>query len=120
MTISGKAAQFGRGVLADVAGNLIGQFAKALEADMLGGAQAAAQNFSTASQPTAAAAADDSVDLLKVVAAPMAKRAAPALAALAAGAAIGFLLGRRKRKAQIHPAALKADDLLAALSRLVP
>ena len=122
LTISGKAAQFGRGVLADVAGNLIGQFAKALEADMLGGAQAAAQNFSAASQPTAAAAADagDSVDLLKVVAAPMAKRAAPALAALAAGAAIGFLLGRRKRKAQIHPAALKADDLLAALSRLVP
>jgi carbon monoxide dehydrogenase subunit G len=122
LTISGKAAQFGRGVLADVACNLIGQFAKALEADMLGGAQAAAQDFSTASQPTAAAAADagDSVDLLKVVAAPMAKRAAPALAALAAGAAIGFLLGRRKRNAQIHPAALKADDLLAALSRLVP
>ena len=34
----------------------------------------------------------------------MVKRAAPALAALAAGAAIGFLLGRRNRKAQIHPA----------------
>ena len=30
LTISGKAAQFGRGVLADVAGNLIAQFAKAL------------------------------------------------------------------------------------------
>src|SRR6478735_7793822 len=44
LAISGKAAQFGRGVLADVSGNLIGQFAKALEADMLGGAQAAAQN----------------------------------------------------------------------------
>ncbi len=121
LTISGKAAQFGRGVLADVAGNLIAQFAKALEADMLGGAPAATQSASAATQPTAAAAADagDSVDLLKVVAVPMAKRAAPALAALAAGAAIGFLLGRRNRKAQIHPATLKADDLLAALSRLV-
>ena len=38
LTISGKAAQFGRGVLADVSGNLIAQFAKSLEADLLGGA----------------------------------------------------------------------------------
>jgi uncharacterized protein len=100
LTISGKAAQFGRGVLADVAGNLIAQFAKALEADILGGAPAAAQNLGAASQPTSVVAADagDSVDLLKVVAMPMAKRAAPALVALAAGAAIGFLLGRRNRK----------------------
>jgi carbon monoxide dehydrogenase subunit G len=97
LTISGKAAQFGRGVLADVAGNLIGQFAKALEADLLGGAPAA-QTTSTASEPTAGAAAGDSVDLLKVVAVPMAKRAAPALVALVAGAAIGFLLGRRNRQ----------------------
>ncbi len=120
LTISGKAAQFGRGVLSDVAGNLIGQFAKSLEADLLGGSAAAtaaatAETISAASQPTAG----DSVDLLKVVAVPMAKRAAPAIAALAAGAAIGFLLGRRNRKAQIHPAALKADDLLAALTRLL-
>ena len=122
LTISGKAAQFGRGVLSDVGTNLIGQFAKALEADLLGGSATRAQTRCATSQPMAAAAADaaDSVDLLKVVAVPMAKRAAPALAALAAGAAIGFLIGRRKRKAQIHPAAVKADDLLAALSRLVP
>jgi uncharacterized protein len=97
LTISGKAAQFGRGVLADVAGNLIGQFAKALEADLLGGAPAA-QTTRVASEPTARAAAGDSVDLLKVVAVPMAKRAAPALVALVAGAAIGFLLGRRNRQ----------------------
>ena len=122
LTISGKAAQFGRGVLSDVGTNLIGQFAKSLEADLLGGSATRAQTRCATSQPMAAAAADadDSVDLLKVVAVPMAKRAAPALAALAAGAAIGFLIGRRTRKAQIHPAALKADDLLAALSRLVP
>ncbi len=37
LTISGKAAQFGRGVLADVSTNLIGQFARNLEADLLGG-----------------------------------------------------------------------------------
>ena len=121
LTISGKAAQFGRGVLSDVASNLIGQFAKSLEADLIGGSAAAAQTSGVTNQPAAAAQPDagDSVDLLRVVAVPMAKRAAPAVAALAAGAAIGFLLGRRNRKAQIHPAALKADDLLAALTRLV-
>ena len=100
LTISGKAAQFGRGVLADVAGSLIAQFAKSLEADMLGGATpAATQTVSAATQPTAAAdGAGDSVDLLKVVAVPMAKRFAPAVAALVAGGVIGFLLGRRNRK----------------------
>lgn len=112
LTVSGKAAQFGRGVLADVAGNLIGQFAKALEADMLG-----------ASAPMAAAPAagtGDSVDLITVVALPVAKRVAPAVAALAVGATVGFLLGRRKREVQAHPATLRAEDLLAALSGLVP
>jgi carbon monoxide dehydrogenase subunit G len=97
LTISGKAAQFGRGVLADVAGSLIAQFAKALEADILGVSSTAttaptAEALTAASQP----AASDSVDLLKVVAMPMAKRAAPALGALAVGGVIGFLLGRRR------------------------
>jgi uncharacterized protein len=112
LTISGKAAQFGRGVLGDVAGNLIAQFAKALEADMLGGSSTAtvaptAETITAASQP----AAGDSVDLLKVMALPMAKRAAPAVAALAAGGVIGYLLGRRRNR--------RSDDLLAALTRLV-
>jgi carbon monoxide dehydrogenase subunit G len=105
LTISGKAAQFGRGVLGEVAGSLIAQFAKALEADILGGAPTATsapaaaptaapttETLTAASQPAAA----DSVDLLKVIAVPMAKRFAPALAALAAGGVIGFLLGRRR------------------------
>ncbi|HEX2283691.1 MAG TPA: SRPBCC family protein [Mycobacterium sp.] len=100
LTISGKAAQFGRGVLADVAGKLISQFAKALEADLLGGTTptgAQTPGAATGSAAAAQAHTGDSVDLLKVVAVPMAKRAAPAIAALAAGAVIGFLLGRRNR-----------------------
>jgi carbon monoxide dehydrogenase subunit G len=113
LTISGKAAQFGRGVLGDVAGNLIAQFAKALEADILGGTAPASTAAPTAETVTAAGqpSAGDSVDLLKVVAVPMAKRFAPALAALAAGGIIGFLVGRRRSR--------RNDDLLAALSRLV-
>jgi carbon monoxide dehydrogenase subunit G len=118
LTISGKAAQFGRGVLADVSSNLIGQFAKNLEADLLGGAKpAAAQTTATATQPAAAADTGDSVDLLKVVAVPMAKRAAPAVAALAAGVVVGLLIGRRRRRA--NPAAVLADDLQAVLARLL-
>lgn len=117
LTISGKAAQFGRGVLADVAGNLIAQFANRLEADLLGDAAAAPTTAATAEQATAAAApsADDSVDLFKMVAVPMAKRYAPVVAGVAGGLAVGVLIGRRRRRTNLPPA---LDDLLTALSRL--
>ncbi|ORV09225.1 SRPBCC family protein [Mycobacterium celatum] len=91
LTISGKAAQFGRGVLADVATNLIAKFAKRLEADVLGSAET-----QPAAGDLAQPADSDSVDLLKVVALPLAKRAAPVLIGLALGCAIGFVLGRRR------------------------
>ena len=38
LTISGKVAQFGRGVLADVSSKLIDQFVACLDADLLSGA----------------------------------------------------------------------------------
>ncbi|WP_102141550.1 SRPBCC family protein [Mycobacterium hubeiense] len=104
LTITGKAAQFGRGVLADVAGKLIGQFADRLEADVLADsrpAAAAASNASEAPAPMsqfkAAQQADDtgSVDLLSVVAGPIAKRVAPVAGGLAVGLLVGWLLGRR-------------------------
>jgi carbon monoxide dehydrogenase subunit G len=38
LTITGKVAQFGRGVLADVSAKLLGQFVDCLEANVLGGA----------------------------------------------------------------------------------
>lgn len=98
LTISGKAAQFGRGVLADVATNLVAQFAERLEADLLESASAGtilkAPSAATklgATEPTDS----DSVNLLRVLALQLAKRAAPTLAGLVFGAAIGFVLGRR-------------------------
>lgn len=123
LAISGKAAQFGRGVLADVSGNLIAQFAKSLEAELLGGAAldpAASHNGSSAPRAAAAPQADagDSVDLLKVVALPVAKRFGPLLAAAAAAGVVGFLVGRRKRRAA-SGAGVLADDLQAALLRLL-
>jgi hypothetical protein len=98
LTISGKAAQFGRGVLADVATNLIGQFARRLEADLLNsapsGQASAAETRSAAALSASAAEADarDSVDLLKVAVLPLAKRTAPVAAGIAVGMAIGYLL----------------------------
>jgi carbon monoxide dehydrogenase subunit G len=117
LAISGKAAQFGRGVLADVSGNLIAQFARSLEAELLGGAQPTTTQAPTTETATAAAQpAADSVDLVKVVALPLAKRFAPAIVAAAAAGVIGFLIGRRRRKT---PAAVLADDLQAVLARLL-
>ncbi len=101
LTISGKAAQFGRGVLSDVATKLIGQFAERLEADLRAGSAvpAAAPNAGESSQPRLAPAAtqpDDTFDLLSLVAVPLAKRHIPPVAAgLVVGLLIGFLLGRR-------------------------
>jgi carbon monoxide dehydrogenase subunit G len=120
LAISGKAAQFGRGVLADVSSNLIAQFARSLEAELLGGAAPSGQASENGSAPAASVAAappaEDSVDLLKVVAVPMAKRYAPVLAAAAVAGVIGYLIGRRRRRG---PAAVLADDLQAALARLL-
>jgi uncharacterized protein len=111
LTISGKAAQFGRGVLADVSGNLIAQFAKRLEADLLGDAAPASV---AAASVVAEHASGESVDLLKVVALPVAKRFGPVAAGVAAGVAVGFLVGRRKRKAP-PPASAELQALLARL-----
>ncbi|MDT5340436.1 MAG: uncharacterized protein QOD90_5941 [Mycobacterium sp.] len=116
LTISGKAAQFGRGVLADVSSNLITQFARSLEADLLG---TSAPTGDAVEQPAAQAAAGDSVDLLKVVALPVAKRAAPVVVTAAAAAAVGFLLGRRNRRKPAIPNSLRPEDIQAALLRLL-
>ena len=100
LTISGKAAQFGRGVLADVSGKLIGQFAQRLEADLRSDGAApeaaavtGAPQAASAPQPAADAGAD--LNLLSVVAVPLAKRAAPVAGGLLAGLLLGWLFGRR-------------------------
>lgn len=51
LTISGKIAQFGRGVMADVSSKLLGEFARCLEADL--SAPAAAAATSPAASPEA-------------------------------------------------------------------
>lgn len=100
LSISGKAAQFGRGVLSDVATKLIGQFAERLEADVLAGAATPAAAETPQPRTVSAAPQPDDVapiDLLSVVAVPLAKRHIPPVAfGFVTGIAIGYLLGRRR------------------------
>jgi uncharacterized protein len=106
LTITGRAAQFGRGVMDDVAGQLIGQFATCL-AGMLGSAEALTRPAPTAAEPTgppdgratdtakAPRPAAQAVDLFGTAGVPVLKRLAP----VAAGAmllAIGWLLVRAR------------------------
>ncbi|CDO31765.1 SRPBCC family protein [Mycolicibacterium porcinum] len=121
LAISGKAAQFGRGVLADVAGSLIDQFAKSLEAELLGETTSAAETGSAATgaeQPPQEAAPINALALAKVMAVPMAKRFAPAIGAVAAAGVLGFLVGRAGRGKRQNTG-LSTEDLQAALLRLV-
>ncbi|MBJ7339728.1 SRPBCC family protein [Mycolicibacterium sp.] len=122
LTISGKAAQFGRGVLADVSTNLIGQFARSLEAELLAGATPASDDVCAATVLASAPQSGDgdSVDLLKVVALPLARRAGPVLLATAAAGLIGYALGHRgRRRSAALPNTLRPEDVHAALLRLL-
>jgi carbon monoxide dehydrogenase subunit G len=113
LEITGKQAQFGRGVMADIAAKLTGQFAGCL-ADKIRG-PAATTSGPTGSEPTeapaaapasaqertfapsAAAQASESLDLMSTVAMPVLKRLAPAVAGLMLGLILGMLLGQRRR-----------------------
>ncbi|WP_454792265.1 SRPBCC family protein [Mycolicibacterium lutetiense] len=121
LAISGKAAQFGRGVLADVSGSLIDQFAKSLEAELLGGTALSAETGSAAGSSEQApqeAAPINALALAKVMAVPMAKRFAPAIGAVAVAGVLGFLVGRAGRNTR-RSSGLTTEDLHAALLRLV-
>jgi len=110
LTITGKAAQFGRGVMQEVAGRLVDQFANNLSDVMSGveevapaaagiaGAAAANGSAATGSAPRvtpARPASDDAIDLLGTAGAPVLKQAAPfAIGALVLGLIVWLL--RRK------------------------
>ena len=82
LTISGKVAQFGRGVLSDVSSRLMGQFVDCLEKDLAATMEPAIPEAAgaAATAPRATPAAAEPVDLLATAGAPVAKRAAPLIA----------------------------------------
>jgi carbon monoxide dehydrogenase subunit G len=102
LNITGRPAQFGRGVVAEVSERLIGQFAENLARELESGqsqpAPAAQSQSAPAVQPGQAqppqpAAAPDSLNLLGLIGGPVLKRLAPVLAVVAALA--GIALARR-------------------------
>jgi carbon monoxide dehydrogenase subunit G len=105
LTITGRVAQFGRGVLADVSGKLMDQFAECLEKDLLSATPDAPKAETQAAPPQAEPAATSGprtidsrpaqpVDLVSTAGAPMAKRAAPFIALVF----LTFWLFRRRRR----------------------
>jgi carbon monoxide dehydrogenase subunit G len=109
LQISGKQAQFGRGVMADVAAKLTDQFAACLAqrvrepagANGHAPGQAPAHPAAQAGEPAAPQAvaphASGNLDLISTVAGPLAKQFAPVAAGLALGVILGLLLGHRRR-----------------------
>jgi carbon monoxide dehydrogenase subunit G len=104
LTITGKAAQFGRGVMQDVAGRLVGQFATNLEgviASRTGGAPAAAPQEETsgavASEPRVVSPPQqaEALDLGSVAMGPVLKRAIPAVIVVVAVVAIIWVIASR-------------------------
>jgi carbon monoxide dehydrogenase subunit G len=86
LAITGKVAQFGRGVLADVSAKLLTQFVEALEADVLSGAPAPANEPAPAA-PAPARAAPRARTAARARARPAAAKAEPAPATRAAATA---------------------------------
>ena len=101
LTVTGKPAQFGRGVMQDVAGRIIDQFSANLESVIAARGARAEAEASGVPQPTSVAAtplpqAADSIDLLGTAGAPVLKRVLPAVAILAAVIGIIWLIARRR------------------------
>ena len=103
LTVTGKVAQFGRGVMADVSAKLMGQFVQSLEADVL----AAVVQTPPEPMPTVLPEASSNgprkieskpaqpVDLLGTAGSPVAKRVGPAVGVLVV---VLWLLRRRRKK----------------------
>ena len=88
LTITGKVAQFGRGVLADVSARLMKEFADRLAQDL---SEVSVAAVDAAETPKAQPAP---VDLVATAGAPLAKRAAPLVAAVF----VLYWLTRRRRR----------------------
>jgi carbon monoxide dehydrogenase subunit G len=110
LTVTGKVAQFGRGVLVDVSAKLLTQFVACLEADVLASADepvsaeaptapesstAASASTETATVRRIESAPSAPVDLMGAAGAPVAKRVAPVVALLFVTM---WLLRRRRRR----------------------
>jgi carbon monoxide dehydrogenase subunit G len=95
LELAGRVAQFGRGVIADVSGKLIGQFASRLEQEMAASGEPEPALSSTPTPPVRRSIDDvEPLDLMSAGGTAAFKQAVPVVVALA-GLLLGLLLGRR-------------------------
>jgi carbon monoxide dehydrogenase subunit G len=98
LVVSGRVAQFGRGVLADVSSKLLDEFVESLEATVLSARRAGSGSAGDGSEPEGAGASPEPaepVDLVELAGLPVARRLLPALGAALAAAAAVLLVRRR-------------------------
>jgi carbon monoxide dehydrogenase subunit G len=93
LTITGKVAQFGRGVIVDVSAKLLGQFVDCLQSSLVTAVPAAAETGAGA----AARERDEPLplDIAALARGPVLKRALPVVAAVGLAGIIFWLLRRR-------------------------
>lgn len=95
VTITGKVAQFGRGVIADVSAKLLDQFVACLERDVLssvGDVPAPNEVAENSRARTIEAPEAEPVDLLRTAGAPVLKRVVPVVAAVVAAVVVVLIL----------------------------
>ena len=88
LAITGRPAQMGQGLIQDVAGQVIDQFADCLQAELSAGHDA---------QLTESSEGADALDLGTAVMGPLLTRATPAMVAVGIGLLVGWLLFRKRR-----------------------
>lgn len=107
LTVTGKVAQFGRGVMADISGKLMDQFAANLSSTVLGGVGPAESSVRTvdladvapeSSVRTLDLAGVAPVDLLETAGGPMLRRVVPALGFLGLILVLIRLFAARKKQ----------------------
>lgn len=86
LEVTGRQAQLGRGIMEDVAAQVLNRFSERLEAELAGG---------PAVQEQTAAGSDEALDLGGAVLGPLRERALVFAAGLLVGLAAGRLIGRR-------------------------
>src|SRR5204863_4153346 len=88
LTVTGKVAQFGRGVMADVSAKLMDQFVQTLEADVLSGGAPEPSNAPVRPGPAGPRRIEskpaEPVNLLGAAGSPVVKRLAPPIVAVVA------------------------------------
>ena len=101
LKVSGKVAQFGRGVMADISKKLLGQFAECIEgklqdpedvADEIASASAEMDEGAPAASSSSSSSDDDVLDLMDVAGSAVAKRVVPVVGAVVAAIIVYFIV----------------------------